>query len=113
MKLQEHLPGRTDRGFRFAARPVLLGALVIATLAVLVPASASASTAQGTGDGSVGGFGWSFLIPAAVIGLVVLGALLATRVERSPGPDPVLDDAEPTAEPTAEDTERPHEDPPA
>ncbi|WP_251532850.1 hypothetical protein [Nocardioides sp. P86] len=109
MKLQEHLPGRTDRGFRFAARPVLLGALVIATLAVLVPAPASASTAQGTGGGSVGGFGWSFLIPAAVIGLVVLGALLATRVERSPGPDPVLDDAEPTDE----DTERPHEDPPA
>ncbi|MCM3515145.1 hypothetical protein M3673_07790 [Nocardioides sp. P86] len=49
------------------------------------------------------------MIPAAVIGLVVLGALLATRVERSPGPDPVLDDAEPTDE----DTERPHEDPPA
>lgn len=112
MKLQEHLPGRTDRGLRSAARPVLLGVLVIAALVVLIPAQASAGTTQDTGGGSVGGFGWSFLIPAAVIGLVVLGALLVTRVERSPGPDPVLEEAEGTR-PAEEDTERTHEDPPA
>ena len=102
----------TDRRCRSSGRAVLLGAPFIGAFLILVSTPASASAAPGTGGGSVGGFGWSFLIPAAVIGLVVLGALLVTRVERSTGPDPVLVEAEGT-EPAEEDTERPHEDPPA
>ncbi|MEQ7845702.1 hypothetical protein [Nocardioides kribbensis] len=86
-------------------------AITLAATALLPTlAASSASASEDTGGGSAGGFGWSFLIPAAVIGLVMLGALLATRVGRAAGPDSAPDAAEP-AEPAGGDVERTREDP--
>lgn len=64
-------------------------ALVLLALGTAIASPATASTVRDP-DGNVSstGFGWSFLIPAGVLGLVLLGALLATRVGRSDSPDP-------------------------
>ena len=88
------------RSWRLIAPRLAMVALV---LVVVTASPAGAGVEQDSAGNSGDGFGWSLLIPVGVLGLVVLGALLATRVGRSEGLDPEQLDADPIGTTTETD----------